>query len=200
MKDVTLFTTTVLYASSNEVATYSNGAIAASRVINCNRSPNAALWFTLKFPLEADYRKYSIFHSAIERFVKDRPREWQAFLAFRPVGAAADLGYVEYIVFCTHREPWSNTGACKTSLANLQSFCLELQKKMNMRYISPPMPVHLTMGPKLDPSVLQGIATGSSFAPGTPPRPGQTRKDTDDFSYGSQDVNAVAAMFEAKKP
>lgn len=47
VKDVDLFTTTVVYASSNETATYSNGSLAAMRIINAARSPQAYLWFLL---------------------------------------------------------------------------------------------------------------------------------------------------------
>jgi len=38
---VTLFTTTVRFATTNEVATYSNGSLAPLRIINANRSPKA---------------------------------------------------------------------------------------------------------------------------------------------------------------
>ncbi len=37
--DITLFTTTVIYLPTNERATYSNGSLALSRIINANRSP-----------------------------------------------------------------------------------------------------------------------------------------------------------------
>ncbi len=37
--DITLFTTTVIFGATNERATYSNGSLALSRIINANRSP-----------------------------------------------------------------------------------------------------------------------------------------------------------------
>lgn len=40
---VTLFTTTVRFATTNEVATYSNGSLAVLRIINANRSPKAII-------------------------------------------------------------------------------------------------------------------------------------------------------------
>ena len=39
VKDVDLFTTTVVYGATNEVATYSNGSLASYRIINAARSP-----------------------------------------------------------------------------------------------------------------------------------------------------------------
>ena len=41
---VTLFSTTVRFASTNEVATYSNGSLASLRIINANRSPKVSLY------------------------------------------------------------------------------------------------------------------------------------------------------------
>lgn len=43
VKDIGLYTTTVIYGSTNEVATYSNSSLAASRIINAARSPKASL-------------------------------------------------------------------------------------------------------------------------------------------------------------
>jgi len=42
-------------------------------------------------------------------------------------------------------ESWQSIGAVLDSKAALSSFCLELSKRMNIRYMSPPMPVDLTV-------------------------------------------------------
>jgi hypothetical protein len=75
VKDVDLFTTTVIYGTTNEVATYSNGSLAMSRIINAARSPKASLFFLFKFPIDAPYARIKIFQTAIEKFIKARPRE-----------------------------------------------------------------------------------------------------------------------------
>jgi small-conductance mechanosensitive channel len=75
VKDVDLFTTTVIYGTTNEVATYSNGSLALSRIINAARSPKASLFFLFKFPIDAPYERIKIFQTAIEKFIKARPRE-----------------------------------------------------------------------------------------------------------------------------
>ena len=41
------------------------------------------------------------------------------------------------------REAWQNIKAIGESKAEVSSFCLELSKKLEMRYISPPLPVDL---------------------------------------------------------
>ena len=98
MDQVTLFTTTVRFATTNEVATYSNGSLAQLRIINANRSPKAIVSVLIKFGLETPFGKVTgrcgmdfellsksltfemskpatstVFRTAIENFVKARP-------------------------------------------------------------------------------------------------------------------------------
>ena len=75
VKDIDLFTTTVVLGATNEVATHTNGSLARSRIINSARSHQAVLSFLLKFPINTPYSKLQIFKAAMERFVKARPRE-----------------------------------------------------------------------------------------------------------------------------
>lgn len=84
VKDVDLYSTTVIFGSTNEVATYSNGSLASSRIINAARSPQATLLFYLKFPIDTPYDKLQVFKAALEKFIKARPREVR-FLVLCPV-------------------------------------------------------------------------------------------------------------------
>lgn len=43
------------------------------------------------------------------------------------------------------REAWQNVVAILVSKAQVSSFCLELAKKLDMRYNSPPLPVDLAI-------------------------------------------------------
>jgi hypothetical protein len=207
VKDVDLFTTTVLYTSTNEVATYSNSALSACRIINGARSPKASVNFLIKFPLDASYKKLQIFKGAIEEFIKARPREWRAFLSFRATRVEVDLGFVEYSVAAEHRESWQQCGMVSQSKAELTSFCLELSKKMSIRYRSPSMPIDLSMVTAPG-GVLGGgparVDTLSGQAPHHSPMSSvdynanmmnRSRANTTE----SVDWQAVSAMFEQKK-
>jgi hypothetical protein len=103
VRDVTLFTTTVVFATTNERATLSNGSLAASRIINANRSPKAILYVYLKFGIEVPYEKIQIFQESLTRFVKARPREWLNLSGFRATDIQSDQGYIEYVVVLQHR-------------------------------------------------------------------------------------------------
>jgi hypothetical protein len=133
------------------------------------------------------YQSIKIYQKALESFIKDRPREWVALLAFRSTEVAVDKGYVEYIAFAQHRESWQNIGACLDSRAELASFGLELSKTMGIRYHSPPMPVDLSMNPG-----------GQEF---NLMRDMQRSVDVETGSHASHpyDLGAVAAMFNRDK-
>lgn len=84
VEDVDLFTTKVVFSFTGEKATLSNGALAASRVINASESKDALLFALIKFPIEVSYNKLQTFREQLKEFFKNRPREWIAFTRFRP--------------------------------------------------------------------------------------------------------------------
>jgi len=85
--------------------------------------------------------------------------QWGTFFAFRCTRIEADLGFVEYIVLGQHREAWQKIGAVLQSRADLASFALELSKKMEMRYVSPPMPIDLRVkGGEVSAAALEEVS------------------------------------------
>lgn len=143
--NVTLYTTTVYLAGTNEMATIANWSLAKSRIINGTRSPKAIMTVTMRFGLDVPYRKLEIFKSTVEKFIKARPREWLAIIGFRANKIESDLGYIEYGIVLQHRESWANIGMLLDSKHTLHCFCLELVRKLDMRYKSPALPVDLRM-------------------------------------------------------
>jgi hypothetical protein len=100
----------------------------------------------LKFGLEGtSTEQLKIFQRALERFVEDRPQEFHNSVAFRLVTLEVDLGFFEYMIAVQCRSSWQKIRAVLDSRAKITSFCFELQKKLGMRYISPPMPINLNL-------------------------------------------------------
>lgn len=83
VEDVDLFTTKLIFSFTGEKATVSNGALAASRVINASISKEASLYILVKFPIDSSYEKLQVFREQLAIFFKNRPREWIAFTRFR---------------------------------------------------------------------------------------------------------------------
>jgi hypothetical protein len=135
--------TTVIFGTTQEYATYSNGSLAVLRIINANRSPRAVLNYTMKFGITVTTETIKKFKELVIAFVKDRPREWLAFSAFRLTRIEADLGFVEYKTILQHRESWQQIGALLTSLAEVQSYAYDMSQEMNMGYTSPSLPVEV---------------------------------------------------------
>lgn len=55
------------------------------------------------------------------------------------------MGFVEYVIVVQHRESWQQLVPLLVSRAQLSAFCLELSKKLDLRYQSPPLPVDLSL-------------------------------------------------------
>lgn len=145
VRDITLYHTTLVYGTTNECCTVSNGSLASLRVINAARSPKGTLYVYFKFGIEVPWSKIQVFETSLRAFVKSRPREWLGVRGFRTTRVEADLGFHEMVCVLQHRESWQNAGALFVSKAEITAFCHELQKKMDMRYKSPPLPVDLTV-------------------------------------------------------
>jgi hypothetical protein len=143
VENISLFATTLRFATTNEVATIANGNLANSRIVNAARSPRMLCYAYMKFGIDVSYEKVQFFRETLESFIKARPREWISLCGFRVTKLHADLGYVEYVIVLQHRESWQNIVAMLESKAEVQSFCLEVSKKLNMRYVAPPLPVEL---------------------------------------------------------
>jgi hypothetical protein len=67
VEDLGLYSTTVRLAATNEVATYSNGSLANSRIINANRSPQAVVCVLCKFSVNVSFAKVELFKKATEK-------------------------------------------------------------------------------------------------------------------------------------
>ena len=81
--NVDLVTTVAKYLPTGEVASFSNGALARMRIMNMNRNSQASVRVLTRFSIDVPYSTILIFRSAMEKFVNDRPQEWEAFVSFR---------------------------------------------------------------------------------------------------------------------
>ena len=145
VEKVSLYATTVRFATTNEVATYSNGSLARLRIINAKRSPKAVVYVYNKFGSDVPFRLIQVFKAAVENFVKSRPREWAQLNGFRATRVSLEFNFIEYVIVLTHRELWQNVGPILQSKADLASFSLEVSKKLKLRYEQPPKPIHLSL-------------------------------------------------------
>ena len=145
VEDVKLDHTKVRLGATNECATIANFSLANSRIVNAARSHKAVVYVNLKFGVYVPYKNIQIFKEAVIDFVKGRPREWLSCSGIRATRVELDLGYVAYTVVLQHRDSWQHLGVILESRAAVMNFCLEVQKKLGMRYVAPPTPVDLSI-------------------------------------------------------
>ena len=143
VRDINLFTTTVIYSYTNETATLSNGSIANSRVMNGARSLPAILYVKLKFSVDTSFEKIEIFREALSQYVDKRPREWVKLYKITNLNVQADQGYVDYLISFQHVHNWQQLDTLAHSRSQAKYFCHELSKQLEIRYTSPPLPVDL---------------------------------------------------------
>jgi hypothetical protein len=186
VEKVDLYSTTMRLGATREVATVANGNLANSRIINMKRSEKAILYVYLKFGVDVPYIKIKEFKEAVMEFIKARPREWLAMTGFRSTRIEADLGYIEYVVVAQHRESWQQIVAVLNSRSAVSSFCLELQKEMNMKYVAPSLPVNLGI------QSMNGAENNKLESAG---EEGETPAEP----TAADRIRALAELFESKK-
>jgi hypothetical protein len=154
----------------------------------------------MRFAIDTPYKKVEIFKSAVEKFVKSRPREWFALLGFRAGRIEADLGFVEYAIVVQHREAWQNMGPILNSKHTVNSFCLELAKKLQMRHEPPALPVDLKIvGNQLPPQfdLKYNFETPNEHAGDVPPKAhGRGTSDSSSLSPKPFDDADLMRMFD----
>jgi Mechanosensitive ion channel len=130
---------------TRELATVPNGAIARCRIINVNRSGGAQLMIHVKFEVDVSLPKIELFKSAVQKFIEERPQEFCRTVGFRLTRVDVDLDFVEYVVVVQSRRSWAESTAVLESKKKVASFCLKVQKKLDMRYTSRPMQFNMSV-------------------------------------------------------
>lgn len=144
----------------------------------------------MKFAVSVPYSRVLIFRKSVESFVKERPREWLALNGFRATRVEHDQGFIEYIIALGHRSSWQDIGVILQSKADVASYCLELAKKLNMRYTAPPLPVNLSMAAQMNVDQKIGDLLPTTSSEGLPsPTPSATMPS-------SPDVRSISALFK----
>jgi small-conductance mechanosensitive channel len=137
VEDISLFTTTLRFGQSNEVATVSNGSIASARIANCARSANAVVLIVLKLHISLHNKNnLKLYKEAIENFVADNPRVWDGIGFFRCEGIDTDDESTMYKLAIRSRHNWQNAPRIFLDKAELWKFLIDTAEKLGVRYDS----------------------------------------------------------------
>lgn len=138
--DITLFSTTLRLAANNEVATITNGAIAATRITNCARSKNAVVDILLKLHISMhEGHNVEKFKDGLENYVSDNPAVWDSLVYLRCEQINSDDEFVMYRLAIRSCHSWQVAARVLADRGRLHQFCVELSKKMKVNFDSPTM-------------------------------------------------------------
>ena len=150
MIDIGLSSTTLRFSKSNEVATVSNFAISRSKIVNCQRSPSALVFFELKLHqdiLEGDNLKKLT--EELQQYVQDNPRIWDSMRYIRqeyiggisknPAVCGLDEGchFVVFSLCFQHRLSWQSSTRIMSNRGELFGHINKLCKELGVKYDSP---------------------------------------------------------------
>ena len=173
VESVDLYTTTVRLGTTREYATFTNGSLSNSRILNLKRSEKPNVYMYLKFTMNVTQEQLDEYRSRIIGFIKDRPREWIKVVGFRCTHVETELQYLKYALIVQHRESWQSFATIQVSKGDVFIFALHLQKELCMEYTAPKMPVQLSGDPasSLTKSLIDQntVNKASQYVFGTPP-------------------------------
>ena len=147
VENVDLYTTTVRQGTTREYATFANGSLSNSRIINLRRSDKPNIYMYLKFPLDISKEQLRDFRKGINDFIRDRPREWVKLISLRCTTFEVDSKHLKFTLILQHRESWQSHGAIQVSKSKMYIHALLLQKKLQMDFSAPKAPVELPEAP-----------------------------------------------------
>jgi small-conductance mechanosensitive channel len=91
VEDITLTTTTLRFARTNEVSILHNSSIIGSKIINCNRSPGAIVLMDISLHISIfEGQNLDGFVSALQKYVETHPRIWDSLVFCRHDAIDAD--------------------------------------------------------------------------------------------------------------
>jgi small-conductance mechanosensitive channel len=91
VEDITLTTTTLRFARTNEVSILHNSSIIGSKIINCNRSPGAIILMDISLHISIfEGQNLDGFVSALQKYVETHPRVWDSLVFCRHDAIDAD--------------------------------------------------------------------------------------------------------------
>ncbi|MGH7955314.1 MAG: hypothetical protein ACREOZ_05070, partial [Gloeomargaritales cyanobacterium] len=201
VEDITLASTTLRFAATNEVSTINNASIANSRIFNGTRSPRALVGVNILFNVDTTFEDVQKFRSHIEQYIKERSRQWVALVFFRSQNIDLSKGAVEYMVKLQHRKSWQEEAIICQSRADLMNCCDAFAEKLGIRFTPGPgsMEVQLKEPQRdLQPEVIDNGSTRGCHLDNSFARPDNTPRRS--VSGNQTMLNGSLGIATAQKP
>jgi Mechanosensitive ion channel len=138
VEDITLTTSTLRFAATNEVATINNSSVANSRIVNCSRSPKAQVTINVKLLLDASQRQLEELRLKIELYLEES-RVWVGLILYRAEDINNEIGYVVMTYRAQHIKSWQELAAIMSHKGEWQRFANTTADAMGILFDIPPI-------------------------------------------------------------
>jgi len=138
VEDISLSTTTLRYARTNEVCTVNNWSLASTKIVNLARSPSAKVNFEFKAHISIlDEDKLEDFKREMQTFVAGRPNIWSGIAHIRHDMFDIDDERVDITMALRHRNAWQDAGRIKHDRADVFRQLYFIGKKLDIHFEAP---------------------------------------------------------------
>ena len=137
--DITLFITTLRFASSGEICTVANSSLVQARITNLNRTKTSLVAIDLTYHISLhDKDNLQTFREKVDDYIRSKPNIWEDVDFLRCEVIDTNLDMVQYKLVVACRISWQTAGRVYRHRDELWRFCSELGRQMNIEYTSPP--------------------------------------------------------------
>lgn len=138
VENITLATTTLRNARTNEVSTVNNSSISSARIVNLSRSPNATIEFEFAAHISIlQGEMLQQFRKEIDKYVGERPRVWEAVVHIRHGMFDADNERIDINMALRHRCAWQEAGRIKNDTAEFFRYLYDLGDTLGIHFSAP---------------------------------------------------------------
>lgn len=138
VEDISLATTTLRFAKTNEVCTVNNSSISSKRIVNLARSLNAGVQVEFQSHISiVKGDKLDKFRQAIHSYVEEHPQIWESVVHIRHDMFDADSERVDICIELRHRYGWQAAGRIKLDRSNFYRFLYELGVHLDVHFYGP---------------------------------------------------------------
>ena len=137
--DISIFSTTLRFGATNEIATVSNSSLAYSRITNCNRSEKATVAIPLYFHISchAGTGTIQMFREGVEEYIRENPNTWDSIFLFRCEDIDPNNEVVTYKLSVRSSRTWQASNKVLRHRGELHQFAIALSFKLHINYDEP---------------------------------------------------------------
>ena len=96
----------------------------------------------MRFKIDTSHKQVGRFRRRIQKYLKNRPRSWDALVCFRNLDLSKVNGHITYLLIARHTRSWQNP-TVMAQKAKLELQVDKIASDLNMLYVTMPDRLHV---------------------------------------------------------